>query len=230
MKLLYTFTVNKKQFVEESYPQDDGAVLTKKVEKEVPVEVRLKLPSRRDKEQISFIYDGEYGKAIKGGLQPNDVLRRCLLDSGGAIAQKDLERAEELLKLITVKENEKTLAKVNNQEADVTALDEDLVKLYTEFQTFEKIQRDVYSRSAESRAEMKTVEWCVLSMTYVGDAWVFPGVTDESRLNTYYDFCDDEENHKWEMEVYNKASVIFYHHIVSSKVDKEYFDELLNGL
>lgn len=230
MKLLYTFTVTKKELVEESTPQEDGSTVVRKVEKDVPVEIRLKLPSRRDREQIAFIYDGEYGKAIKGGLQPVDVLRRCLLDSGGAIAQKDLERAEELLKLIRVKENERTLAIVENENADISTLEEELKGMYNEFQVLEKLQREIYSRSAESRAEMKTVEWCVLSMTYCGDAWVFPGVTDESRLTTYYDFCDDEENHKWEIEAYNKATVIFYHHIVSGQTDQKYFDKLLDEL
>ena len=226
MKTLHKFTVNKKTLVEKSEPQEDGSVLVKKVEEKAPVEVSLKLPSRRDKEQLSFIYNGWYGKAIKGGLQPVDVLRRCMLDSGGAIARKDLERAEELIKIIPVKENEVKLAIAEGRpEEEYRDLIEEIGQLSMEFSAIEKLQRDVYSRSAESYAESKTVEECALAMTYIGGELLCPGVTEESRSNLYYDYCDDPEM-EWAVSALNKAIMIYYHYITTGKEDQEYYDSL----
>jgi hypothetical protein len=228
MKILYTFTVPKKALVEETINNEDGSVTIKKVEKEVPVEVHLRQPSRRDREEISIVYNGEFGNAVKRGLQTSDVLRRALLDSGGIVAQNDLERADELVKLIIAKQNEIVQLKMEN--TDISDAEDDLNTLTEEFERLERPQREIFARSAESHAQNKTVEWCVLNMSMTkGERdylYIFPGANSESKLSSYYDFCDDEKAHEWEIAVYNKATVVFYHYIVAGKDDKEYFDSL----
>lgn len=224
MKILYKFTVNKRQKAEEKTQNEDGSFTVRQVDKEVPIGVTLKHPSRRDREEISVVYNGEFGNAIKRGLQTNDVMRRSLLDSGGILAQKDLERADELLRLITVKENE--IQQKTIEKEDTSKDNEDLQNLANEFERIERAQRDIFSRSVESHAQNKTIEWCVLNMSFAGEDPVFPGNTHESKLSSYYDFCDDEDNHSFELEVYNTATVVYYHHILSGKTGQEYFDEL----
>lgn len=224
MKALYKFTVNRPEKVEEKTQNEDGSVTIKTVTKDVPVEVFLKLPSRRDREEISVVYNGEYGNAIKRGLQTADVMRRSLLDSGGIIAQKDLERADELVKLITAKQNEIQEKTLNGE--DLTSASDDLQTLVNEFEQIERPNREIFARSVESHAQNKTIEWCVLNLSFEGDHHVFPGATHESKLSSYYDFCDDEENHKFELEVYNKATIVYYHNIIADKTGQEYFDSV----
>ena len=229
MKTLYKFSVSKKEQVEERTENEDGSVTLKKVTKDVPTYVYTRLPSRRDREEISFIYNGAYGDAVKRGLQTADVLRRALLDSGGVIAQNDLERADELTKLIIAKKNE--ILQKELEKEDIKDDAEEYEALVAEFEKLERPQREIFARSADSHAQTKTVEWCVLNMTFYRDENdnyipVFPGNTTESKLNSYYEFCDNEDEHKWEVEVYNKATIVFYHFIVTGETDKKYFDSL----
>lgn len=228
MKILYKFTAHKKEKVEEKTVNEDESVTIKLVDKEVPVDVYLKHPSRRDREEISVIYNGAYGNALKQGLQTADVMRRCLLDSGGIIAQKDLERADELLKEITLKANE--IQEITLAQGDLTGKEEELQELTNEFELIERPQREIFSKSAEAHAQNKTIEWCVLNLSFTKDKdyeYVFRGPTFESKLESYYKACDDEDKHGFELAVYDKATVVFYHHILGNKTEQEYFDLIL---
>lgn len=228
MKILYKFIANKTQKVEEKTDNGDGSFTTKLVDKPFPVEIYLKHPSRRDREDISVFYNGAYGAALKKGLQTADVIRRCLLDSGGTLAQHDLEQADQLLKELTLTANAIQEALLEKKD------DSDLQKQYSElleaFEKIERSQREVFSKSAEAHAQNKTVEWCVLNFTFTQNekkeyVYVFPGPTDEAKLSTFYEWADDEK-HEFELGIHEKATVCYYHYIMADKSGQEYFDSI----
>ncbi len=230
MKILYTIKVSRKEKVEERTENEDGSFTVKNVDKDVPVEVHLKLPSRRDREEISLVYNAQYGMALGKGLQTADVVKRSLLDSGGIIARQDLERADEILKMYQQKENEIIEAKLEG--LSVEDLEQERRELSAQFAELEEPQREIFSRTAEFFAESKTVEWCVLNLSYFKtdkDYYqVFGGATPDSKLTTYYDWCDEEDNkHVAELEAYAKATLVYYHHIMGGRTGEEYFNQLL---
>jgi hypothetical protein len=231
MKILYVITVNKAQKVEETTDNEDGTKTVKTVDKLTPVEICLKLPSRRDREEISLVYNAQYGIALGKGLQTADVVKRSLLDSGGVITRQELERADEILKTFIQKKNELVAAEMEG--ADTTDLKQEIEDLTNEFTELERPQREIYSRTAEFYAESKSVEWCVLNMCYYKmdkDFYqVFDGPTTDGKLSNYYAMCDEPEKHMDKLDAYNKATLCYYHHILAGKTEKEYFDELINS-
>lgn len=227
MKTLYTFKANKKEKVEEQVTNEDGSITIKKVDKFTPVEVYLKQPSRRDREDLAVVYNSEYGKALSKGIQSFDSLRKAVLDNGGMFAKQDLERADDLIRLIQHKSNEVQLYVTEGKPID--DLEREIQDLTNEYAEYEKPKTALYAKSAEYEAKKNTIVWAVLNFTFTKNQdyeYVFPGATYESRLNHYYDCCDNDSD--FEKEAFDKAYVCFHHHIEGNEVSKEYFDALLD--
>ncbi len=231
MKILYTLQLARTEKVETKTDNGDGSFTTKLTDHSIPVQVYLKLPSRRDREEISLVYNAQYGMALGKGLQPADVIKRSLLDSGGIVARQDLEVADDILKQYNQKRNEIIAAQLEKLPTD--ELEKERLELAAQFERLEQPQREIYSRTAEFYAESKTVEWCVLNLSYYSQDKdylpVFPGPTHDSRLTTYYEWCDEDDNaHAVEKDAYNNATLVYYHHLLGGHTSQEHFDQLLD--
>lgn len=208
MKELYTFKVNKKTKSEKRIENDDGSFTIKPIDAVEEVVVYLKLPSRRDKEEISLTYKEYYGKAISRGLPMADVLRKNLLDSGGVYSRSDLETAEQVLNKINEVSNTIQM-KVGE---DVTELEKELEYLNTLYDQINKIDRNLWANTAEAYAQDMTMHWAVLNLTF----WdkdkkeVFPGVTFDSKLTSFYEMSDEPERFSTEIEIFSKSYKCFY--------------------
>ncbi len=225
MKALYKLKIDRVDKVEERTTNEDGSYTVKEVDKVTPHTVTFKLPSRRESEEISIVYNSEYGQAIKRGLQTADVLRRSLIDNGGIMSDDERQRLFELDKEITRLKNEIVEAEINK-----TPLEDkfqELQGLLDELQILRKPQEEIFSRTAEYYAQHKTIEWCCLNLSFYenGDA-VFPGVSTDAKLNKYYDWCDQGKD--FPQQVFNKALLCYYHHIIGKQTDEKYFDALMN--
>lgn len=228
MKTLYTFTVNKKETKNQVTNNEDGTQTVTPIVSEIPVEINLKLLSRRDRERLAVVYNAECGKAMNEGLQPWETLKKSVIDSGGIFAKKDFERMDEIIRAIQTKSNEVQLAVTEGR--PVGDIEQEIKDLLEEYAEYERPKSELYSRSAEYEAEKNTVIWAVLNFTVYGGPdylSVFPGSTTESRLNFYYQCCD--ENRELEQEVFEKSYICFHHYIKTDKVDKEYYDSLIGA-
>jgi hypothetical protein len=226
MKTLYTFTVNKKEVANETVSNPDGTQTVTPVTKEIPVEINLKLLSRRDKERLAVVYNAECGKAMNEGLQPWDTLKKSVMDSGGIYAKRDFERMDEIIRTIQAKSNEVQKAVVDG--APIEDLEREISDLLTEYAEYEKPKTELFSRSAEYEAKKNTIIWALLNFTaFKGPEYlsVFPGSTTESRLNYYYQCCDEDK--QFEQEVFDKAYLCYHHYIETDKTDKDYYDALI---
>ena len=174
--------------------------------------IKLKDISRRDRANLSVVYNAEYGKALARGLAPHSVLRKSAINSGGLLANSDIERAEELYRSVMAKLNEKTALLVDKEYDKAEALNKEIESLWAEYQEYEKPANLLYSRSAEFEAEKNAVMWVVLSSTYIedgeGSGEAFPGGTDESRLNYYYECAEAER--ELETKVFDKSYSCFH--------------------
>ena len=172
--------------------------------------IKLKQMSRRDREDLAIFYSAEYGKALAKGLAPHLVLRKSVIDSGGLFSQKDIERMEEISRAITTKTNE--YQKLELEKQDSAAVREEIESLWSEYQEYEKVTTMLYSRSAEYEAEKNAVTFAVLNFTYFDsngeDKELFPGSTNDSRLNFYYECVEAEK--ELETEVFNKAFLCYH--------------------
>lgn len=193
--------------------------------------IKLKDLSRRERENFEVVYNAEYGKALAKGLAPHSTLRKSAIDAGGLLAKQDIERADELYRAVIEKSNEKQL-KILNGETDFSEIDDEIQKLWEEYQEYEKPATLLYFRSAEFEAEKNAITWAVLNFTFVEsngkDVELFPGGTDGSRLDYYYECLESEK--ELEKNVFDKSYLCFHAAIKSSeKLEKDFFDALILG-
>ena len=192
--------------------------------------IRLKQLSRRDKEDISVVYNAEYGKALSKGLAPHMTLRKNAIDSGGLLAKQEVERAEEVYRAVFAKGNELQLAVAEKrQEDEISKIQQEIDDLWKEYQNYERPSAELYSRSAEFEAEKNCVTWAVLNFTYVlngeREEELFPGSIADSRFN-YYCECVDN-NKELEKIVFDKSYGCYFQAIKSPETaTKEFFEAL----
>lgn len=226
MKKLHEFTVKKTLIKREETKTDEGTLI-KDVEVVEDVGVIIKLPQRREIEQMRVIQSAEFGKAIAAGTQTREAMRSAILDSGGfAYAKVDIEELDKILPEMTKKKNEYQKAKLDG--LDTTELEKEFGEMYSKIQEMEGRLTQVYEHSAENIAERNTVLWAVLNLTMWADgAPIFSGHTDESRMNKYYQFFDEEESHKTEIEAFQVAYLLLdgylFKGITADKIE-EYYD------
>lgn len=191
--------------------------------------IKLKQLTRRDKEDLSVIYNAEYGKALAKGLAPHATLRKNAIDSGGLLAKQEVERAEEVYRAVFVKGNELQLAVTEKKsEEEINAIQKEIDDLWAEYQEYEKPATQLYSRSAEFEAEKNCVTWAVLNFTYLftdKEVELYPGSIFDSRLNYYYECVDGAK--ELEIKAFEKAYACFYQAIKSPETaTKEVFESL----
>lgn len=228
MKELYTITVNKKEKIEVKTENGDGSFTLKYEDKLTPVKVFLKQPSRRDREEMDMVYTAELQKCVARGILTSDLIRRALIDGGGTLSTLDLEEMDSLLKEIQDKNNVYQKLKLDKTEGEeIDSLELELSKLIEKYNTIEQSQFQHFSRSAESYAQKKTVIWSVLNLSYIpaGSNYleVFRGPTFDSKLNNYYDYCEEEEKYNFELKVFDKAYVMYHGFLTGAAKDKEDF-------
>jgi len=201
MKKLHEFTVDKKIIKREETKTDEGT-LVKDVESTEPVGLFIKLPQRREIEQMRVIQSAEFGKAIAAGTQTREAMRAAILDGGGfAYAKVDIEELDKILPEMNKKKNEYQKAKLEG--LDTTELEKEFGELYGKIQEMEGRLTQVYEHSAESIAERNTVLWAVLNLTFWADGSpLFSGNADESKMNKYYEFFDEEETFQTETKAF----------------------------
>lgn len=229
MKELYTITINKKEKVEVKTENGDGTFTLKYEDKLTPIKVFLKQPSRRDREEMDMVYTAELQKCVARGILTNDLIRRALIDGGGSLSTLDLEEMDSLLKDIQDKNNIYQKLKLDKAEGEeVDKIELELSKLIEKYNTIEQSQFQHFSRSAESYAQKKTVIWSVLNLSYIQEdknySDVFRGPTFDSKLNNYYDYCEEEGKYDFELKTFDKAYVMYHGYLTGAAKTKEDFE------
>lgn len=207
MKKLHEFKVSKPIVTKVEEKTDDG-VLVKDVLSSEEVGVYVKLPGRREMDQMRMVQAAEFGKAVSMGIQSREAMRTSILNQGGfAYAKADLEELDRLLPELNKKRNEYQLIKADN--GDTSIIEKEFQEIYAQVQTMESRLLEVYEHSAETVAERETVLWSVLSLLFWSNGQlVFPGHTEETRKNKYYEAADDAEHFKAENSAFQKAYLL----------------------
>lgn len=226
MKELYVYKVNKEVKRENRVENEDGTTTISQVVDLVPTEVVLKKPSRRDREDMAMVYNAEFHKCLANGISTEEMIRRAVLDGGGGFIPKhDLETLHELYKRINAIMLEVAQKKIDKE--DISELQAEMEKLYIQIYDIESPQKSVYNHSAEALATRKSLIWGALTLTYLRKDKdyepVFKGPTFESRLNSYYDMCD-EDGFKFEMTCFDKSYVMIERFLSKAAETKEEFE------
>jgi hypothetical protein len=170
--------------------------------------VFIKLPGRREIEQMRVIQSAEFGKAVAMGCQSQESMRTAILDQGGfAYAKADLEELDKILPELNLTRNE--YQKVKLEGGDTTELEQKFHALFSQVQVMEGRLLEVYQHSAEKVAERETVLWAVLNLLFWDNGKpVFDGQVDETRKNNYYKAFDEPEKHTAEVAAFELGYLI----------------------
>ena len=130
-KELYSFTIDQEKEVEKTHTRKnkktgEETTVTKKVTEKVPVQVKIKRPSRRELEDAELEYSVEMSRCVKRGILTKAMLYKKYSDTGGVwtedeakdygrLYKKTFEIQNEYVRLETVeKKNRRTEEKARS--------------------------------------------------------------------------------------------------------------------
>lgn len=172
-KILYTFTVNKENLVDETEVTKDEAgneVKTiKQVKKLVPQTYHLLRPTRAMIEEAELFYGIKQAEGIEKGLMPKKLLMKKYEEAGGYLPKAEQERRDELYKkfidlqekLIRGAEKADTEKSEEEKAAD-EVVNKEFMDVYEQLRVLEKDYNDLFEHTAEVWAKNKTVIWWTL--------------------------------------------------------------------
>lgn len=238
MKILYTFSVDKEQEVEEKTEtfneQGEKLTVTKTVKKAVPVEFALKRPNRVNHDDAELYYHSQVSKGLSAGLLPVALISKRLVNDGGIFSEeekKDFDRkhAELYMKKLEFERLSATpdSEKKENHNEILTDIQTEMRTLIREIQKFELENQSMFASSAEHRARSKTIVWWLATLLYKaeGAGWApyFDGATAEDRIENWNKMEDEDisdEDAQFQNKVINQALSavsVWYHLGVSDK-------------
>ena len=104
-KELYSFTIDEEREVEKTHARKnkktgEETTVTKKVKEQIPVQVRIKRPSRRELEEAELEYSVEMSRCVKRGILTKAMLYKKYSDTGGVWSEEDAKDYGKLYKEI----------------------------------------------------------------------------------------------------------------------------------
>jgi hypothetical protein len=211
-KTIYKFTVKKEEEVEEETTSEvenketkekEKVTKTKTVKKEVPYEIRIAQPSRRQVEDADMEFSIEMSKCIKKGILTKAMLAKKYSDSGGLLSEEDsselirsyrelAELQNDLGRLMSKKKKtEQEIKKEGELTESFTSIRKRIVDLETTYQS-------VFNHTADTKAQNKTILWYMLNLSYVTgpdekELPLFSGETTEEKEESYYLLDENED-------------------------------------
>lgn len=211
-KWLHTFTISKETEEEKQVEETvNGEVVkvTRKVKTLKDVVFALKKPNRRLYERADLFYGVQLAAGIRAGLLTKALLLKRYRDDGGALSEGDTQYFNNLVEQLSVVELEHQRALANLDKLSVSDNEKRIKEAFDKkfdivrkLQSFETINRALFSHTAESKAEMQLSNWWT----------VYLGYWDENGDGNYTEFFKGdnfEDKMKYWDELYDKDEAFF---------------------
>lgn len=247
LKLLYQFTVDEEKEVEKETSKKNSktgeiTITKKKVKEKVPIEVKIKKPSRRELEDAELQYTIEMSKCIKQGILTKAMLAKKYGDTGGAFTEEGQKEYGQLYKQILEFQNE--YIKLDSatdldakQKKRFEFVKEEIVKVKRELVQVESNLQGLFEHTADIRAQNKLLLWYTLHLTHIQNQedeepiHYFKGVDYEEKLEDYYD--KEEENTELYQKIIKQVSTTlafwFYNQASTQKEFEDIMEKVEKG-
>lgn len=204
-KIIHTFTVSKEEEVEEESTSNkknketgemEKITTTKMVKKEVPYEIVIYQPSRRQVEDADMEFSVEMSKCIKRGILTKAMLAKKYSDSGGLLSEEDSTALIRLYRELSEIQN--SLGKLSQKKKKTAAekkKEEELTESFAEKRRsivdLETTYQNLFNHTADTKAQNKAILWYMLNLTWLKDEIgeeipMFAGETNEEKEDSYY--------------------------------------------
>lgn len=209
-KIIYQFTVNTEQDVEEEKTSKrknketgemETVTTTKTVKKSVPSEIIIYQPSRRQVEDADMEYSIEMSKCIKRGILTKAMLAKKYSDTGGLVSDEDSEKLIRLYKELG--ETTNSLAKLQSKKTKTKKekdKEEELTEIYATYRRqivdLETNYQNLFNHTADTKAQNKAILWYMLNLSFIkqneDERPIFEGDTLEEKEDSYYELEESE--------------------------------------
>ena len=240
-KKLYQFTVDDEREIEKESKRTnkktgDVTITKKMVKKKVPIEVKIKKPSRRQLEEAELQYSIEVSNCVKKGILTKAMLAKKYADTGGAFSEDGLELYGDLYKKIFELQNEYTRLDTiekptSKQKEEMEKVKSEIVKVKRELVEVESGLQNLFEHTADVRAQNKLLLWYTLHLTYIQSEddenpyEYFKGGDYDEKLEDYY------QKEEAESEVYNqiikKVSTVLAFWFFNQASSQKEFEEII---
>tara|TARA_R110002020_G_scaffold160901_3_gene345500 strand:+ start:3284 stop:4039 length:756 start_codon:yes stop_codon:yes gene_type:complete len=209
-KELYAFTIDDEKEVEKTHTRKnkktgEETTVTKKVKETVPIQIRLKRPSRRELEDAELEYSVEMSRCVKRGILTKAMLYKKYSDTGGVWSEDDAKDYGRLYKEIFDIQNEYARLetadkKSEKQKKRLEALKEELASARRKIVDAESAMQSLFDHTADVKAQNRLLLWYTLMLTHIhkedddNPVPYFNGSDFDEKVEDYYlkeDASDD---------------------------------------
>ena len=243
-KELYSFTIDEEKEVEKTHTRKNKKTgeetkVTKKVKEKVPVQFRIKRPSRRELEDGELEYSVEMSNCIKRGILTKAMLYKKYSDTGGVWSEEDAQDYGKLYRKIFDIQNEyariETIdKKTEKQKEKLDKLKDELAETRRQIVDAESTMQSLFDHTADVKAQNRLLLWYTLMLTHVQreddeqPTAYFKGETFQERLEDYY-LKEDEYSDFYSAAV-KKISTILAFWFFNQASTPEEFNKLIEDM
>lgn len=243
-KQLYKFTIDKEvektiQSSKKDKKTGEEVITKKKVTEKVPVEIKIKRPSRRELEEAELEYSVEMSRCVKRGILTKAMLAKKYSDTGGIFSEEEaknytvlykklLDLQNEYIRLDSVdKKDDKQDIKFEKIKEDIADTKRQIIEIESTFQSF-------FDHTADVKAQNRLLLWYAINLTYIQDQEedeplpYFDGDDFEEKLENFYK--KEESNDDFYRAVVKKVSTIIAFWFFNQASQPEEFDALIEKL
>lgn len=240
MKIIYDFTLNKEEEVEETLvskgDQGEEIKTIKKVKKDVPKQFSLKKPGRKLYDEAELFYGVKLSEGIKAGLLTRALLAKRFNNDGGVLSENEKDRFTKLYMGLFEKQARfqeldfKGKSVSPEEKKERSELLSTLNRARQELQEFEMAQASLFDQTAENRARNKTILWWVVQLSHrkVGEDKYEPVFGDgeyDNKIKVYDEL--EEKGDEFVEEMLTKLSYYVSFWYITKPETREELETLL---
>jgi len=243
-KELYSFTVDEEKEVEKTHTRKnkktgEETTVTKKVKEKVPIQVRLKRPSRRELEDAELEYSVEMSRCVKRGILTKAMLYKKYSDTGGVWSEEDAKEYGRLYKEIFDIQNEYARLelvekKTEKQKERLEDLKATLAETKRKIVESESSMQSLFDHTADTKAQNRLLLWYSLMLTHIqkeeddNPKPYFEGEDFEDKIEDYY--LKEDESSEFYHEVVKKVTTILAFWFFNQASSPDEFNQLIEDL
>jgi len=242
LKLLYQFTVDQEMEVEKetsrkSRKTGEVTITKKKVKEKVPIEVKIKKPSRRELAEAELQYTIEMSQCVKHGILTKAMLAKKYGDTGGAFTEEGQKEYGKLYRQILEYQNEYVKLDSANkldeeQKKRLEFVKEEIARVKRELVDVESNLQGLFEHTADVRAQNKLLLWYALHLTYIQGPedeepiQYFKGFDYDEKLEDYYD--KEEEDSELYQKIIKQVSTTLAFWFYNQASTQEEFEDIMD--
>tara|TARA_R100001086_G_scaffold242576_1_gene170379 strand:+ start:320 stop:1075 length:756 start_codon:yes stop_codon:yes gene_type:complete len=243
-KELYGFSLEEEKEVKKTHTRKnkktgEETTVTKTVKEKVPIQIRIKRPSRRQLEEAELEYSVEMSRCVKKGILTKAMLYKKYSDTGGVWAEEDAQDYGKLYKEIFDTQNEyirleSVTKKTKEQKDRIEELKNVIAEKKRSLIDAETAMHSLFDHTADVKAQNRLLLWYTLMLTHIQGEKdeqpeeYFKGDNFEEKVDDYY--LKEEEESDLYSQIVQKVTTVLAFWFFNQASEPEEFNKLIEDM